>query len=483
MRLGRVIGALCIAAAAATSDAHASFAPLPPESGPDYVTSVDGDIAAGPRLVDDGVFYGELGRKSLVLRLAYAFEADRRLLVLPRRFDSADDWGEYSTTRSGLAASKERLAFVEAHSAGNGRYQQAQSSTTLCGGTPSGPFRTLTRCDTSAWPVPISAALDVDGARVASVDCSGRIVIHDYATGAEHIVVPQGLGGVPALRLAGDYVAYSDYSPKIRVHNWVLGADAYETPGYEGFDVAPDGTLAVATAGPEPGCTRGGLAWYSPSQPVEHVLPQKACRADVRIAGDRIAAVVPDPTRGPRIATIGLDGSQTDIANVGEVPIMRGGIDYDGERIAYALGDCAGGAELFTESATEPVLREETRWCDAKVLDERPKLGPTEKTVLLDLNCPRGCKGTATLRATIGGKSRTIGSHAVALDPLGCGLGSFPVRLSDAARERVRRRGSLAALARVTVLQRAGSPVTFKRNLRIRAAKHDRTVAPAECAN
>ena len=60
--------------------------------------------------------------------------------------DDDESPGEYSSYRSGIAASPERLAVAQTNSFGNARYQQGINTLVHTGGPPTGDLATLGRC-------------------------------------------------------------------------------------------------------------------------------------------------------------------------------------------------------------------------------------------------------------------------------------------------------------------------------------------------
>jgi hypothetical protein len=293
------------------------------------------------------------------------------------------------------------------------------------------------------------------------------------------------------LELAGRYLAYNAYpiSPTgtsqtvTVVHDWVAGTKVYEIPRVNSFDLQDDGTLAVSTGQIDDlDCSDGKLAWYSIAQPTEHVLPVKPCSSEVRIVGGRIAVVAAGSGGDePMLALVGLDGARTDVARLG-TGLRRGELDFDGARVAYALGNCLGGADILTESATAPSPRDEPIACPVGGLPRKASLGPKDTTAHVNVNCPRGCRGRITLTAQVDGKTRNLGTRTVSIHPQDVCLAKIHrVSIKSSMRSLLRRRGSLLGRVTVATSDRNGAPRVTTRGLRLRAAGRSRGNPPGDC--
>ena len=463
----------------------------PAAAAPQLVTRTSGNVALGPALAGERLFYGELGRSAMALRIATIGAGTRRLDTVSRPGSSSENEvspGDYSIVSSSLAASPERLAFVQLSSAGNARYQQGQNSIRQLGGTPTGRLSTLAQCGNQSYYGPGSSTVDVDGTRTAATDCAGRIVIHDHDAVVATVEAGPGLA-VGTLALAGRYVAYNAYAvPPFTtptatvVHDWTTNSKVYEVPRATSFDLQADGTLAVATV-PDATCERSKLAWYSIAEPVEHVLPHKPCHERIRLTNNNIATILYES--GPRrvLALTTLDGQRTDVARLGTPKMLHGAPDYDGTSVAYALRNCAQGTDLLTAPTANPELRDEPRKCPVALPTRRATLGPTDRTALVAIDCIRGCAGSLAVTATLNGRRTTIGTRGVRIGPEDCPARIARVPIARAARTHLRRRGHLNAHVTARTRDREGSLRQITRPLRLRAAREDRAVEPQEeCA-
>lgn len=455
-------------------------------------------VIEGPHLAGESIFFREIGARRMVMRLASP-TSDRKLSSAQISTESGDTLdeespGDYSSFASRLAASPERLAYKEAFASGNARYQVGQSSLTLYGGSLTGPFGQEDRCSSSDYFSPASAALDADGPRVAATDCTGQIVIRDQGTGPPTVtrISPGPMLGAIDVALAGRYVAFNAVpagptgtSPTVTVvHDWIANEKVYEVPRAASFDLQDDGTLAVSTGRADDlDCGDGKLLWYSRAEPTEHLLPVKPCTSEVRIAGGRVAVAAAAPGDQQReLALLTLDGRRTDIAQFGTDSMRRGSIDFDGARVAYALGNCLGGADLLTESATNPQQRAERAACPVRGLSSRDTLGPEDTSALVSIRCDLGCAGRLRITARVDGRARSIATRAVRISPDDdCGQRFHHVTISRAARAAMRRRGFLDTRLTVTTEDRDGAPRVTGRSFRLRAAPANSRL-PRDCA-
>ncbi|HEX8065328.1 MAG TPA: hypothetical protein VF520_02245 [Thermoleophilaceae bacterium] len=459
----------------------------PAAASPTTVGTATAPLAGGPRLAGDSLLYSERGSRRIVLRLATAGADPRKLRSEPVPAppnEEEESPGDFESSNSALAASGERLAYALATTVGNARYQQGRSTVTLLGGTLAGPFGEASTCSSEGIYGPASSTVDVDGPRVASTDCVGRIVVRDYGAGPEPVVATlapsQGLAASD-LALAGDLVAFNAYgigpsgssAPTTEVYDWRTGTRLYAVPRATSFDLQPDGTLATARAG-DASCDGGRLTWSSPAEPVEHVLPASPCRGDVKLAGGRIATVVRSGA-GPRrtLALIALDGAQIDAADLGPLGMQEGEIDYDGRSVAYALRDCSNGSDLLRESAAVPAPRDEPTACETRIRSPRANLARGTSSVAIPIGCPDGCFGVLALRARVGRHVEPIGQAQVLVRPVApCGPSQelATVTLARAARDAIRARGELTALAALRTRDRDGRDRATKRRIVLRAA-------------
>jgi hypothetical protein len=453
----------------------------------------------GPRLAGESVFFGEVGTKRLVMRLLTPTERIKLAsLGLPPSPPSEEEEspGDFVSFSSNIAASPQRLVYKEAISQGNARYQVGSTSVKLFGGAATGrDFGTIDSCTNDGLYGPGSAGLDVDGTRAVSTDCGGQAVIRDYsgpAPTSTSVSAGQGLQ-IAEVALAGRYLAYNAFSigPSVSptvtvVHDWVANQKLYEVPRAPAFDLQDDGTLVTSTGRVDDlTCDDGKLAWHSIADPAEHVLPVKPCSSRVRIAGGRVAVITEDVPNGRRKLTLaGLDGSRADVVRLGADSVQRGSHDFDGTRVAYAISNCVGGADLLTESATAvddhpagPVS------CPTGKLSGSDQVGPKEKSAFVNVTCPRACLARVLIRAMYDDdRIRTIGTSLVRIEPgAKCGGAVTRVPLTAAGLKELRRRGSLRAALRVENRDRAGGMNVKSRGFRLRAGRTNGAVPQPAC--
>ena len=456
------------------------------------------DLRLGPALAGEGLLYGELFRGSVRVTLARPNRPRSRLLAgpVPRRVDHEDDEpGGYTIVTSDIAASPERLVYASAFASGNARYQQGITQLDRFAGDLETGFDTLEECTSNNPSGPASTSVDADGARVATTDCAGRIEIRSNTDFPDDVVrVDPGAGlAVGQLALAGRYVAYNSFAlapgastpGTTVVHDWVAGTKLYEVPRQSSFDLQADGKLAAASvpSGTD-SCTQGKLAWYSPAEPTEHVLPVVPCDENVRIAGDRVAAVTRSDSQRV-LALVALDGTRADAARFGGPGMQRGRHDFDGTRVAYALGNCLGGADLHTGSAaiSQPPPAPSPA-CPMRVSSRSAPVGPANRGFPLYVQCELGCAADVLVRMQVRGRMRTVGERRVRIAPedpcadLGTALA---VELSSAARSELRRRRRANVRVTLTGTDRTGDPRSVSETVRLRAARSNRPPS-GECS-
>jgi hypothetical protein len=159
--------------------------------------------------------------------------------------------------------------------------------------------------------------------------------------------------------------------------------------------------------------------------------------------------------------------------------------DYDGQRVAYSIVNCAGNRDLFTESATAPQPRDEAQACPVLIRASSASLGPTERTMPIVIECSLGCNALAIVRMHIGRKLAIVGSKRIRLtpdDPCTSDAQRYGLKLASPARREVRARGSVKADLIVTAQDRAGVERTTKRKLTIRAARHNAKPSGSDCS-
>jgi hypothetical protein len=455
-----------------------------------------GGLVLDPQLAGDRLFFGE--RRGSRMRLVVAAPGATPRIVgtgpLPgSSFDDDESPGEYSRTSLELAASAERLAYGESRAAGNARYQQGVSSLTHFTGTPVTELGQVDSCHNGDPFSPASPTTDVDGARVASTDCTGSVVIRDHSAGGAVVASfsPGERIGAGDLALAGRYVAYNPYgigpfgtTPGTTVvHDWVANTKVYEIPRVARFDLQDDATLAAVSTSSR--CASGKLSWFSAAEPTEHVLPVVPCVDSVRIAAGRVMAVAETGAAQRALALVGLDGNRTDVARLGADGMLVGTPDFDGARVSYALRNCAGGIDLLVEDATRPQPRDEPRSCPARVRSGSAAIGPTERTAPVFLECERGCVTQLSIRMRVDGRLRHVASRRVRIrpdDPCVAEPLPFELKLASDVRREVRERRAVSGHVFASAPDRTGDVRVTKRRFTLRAARRDRDVMLGDCA-
>jgi hypothetical protein len=226
------------------------------------------------------------------------------------------------------------------------------------------------------------------------------------------------------------------------VHDLMTGTTAYSAPaaGVRALDLDVDGTVAAVSGEPRRPCATGRLLRFSVAAPEPADLGP-ACATGVVIDGGRIVYLGWDgPTRTLRLS--GPDGGGRDLVRFGRV--RPGSFDFGGERIVWAARDCGGDKGIFRATLAEAPLGLGSVKCRARfgsgVVPVRRRIA------IVRLRCPRGCDGELSLRH--------MGRRWFSLLPREPNV--VPVRLRRDVWDRLKRLGSLPALAKMVTYNRAG---------------------------
>jgi hypothetical protein len=290
------------------------------------------------------------------------------------------------------------------------------------------------------------APVALDGNRVAydpdPCDDLARLVLRDLGSG-ETVALPEPAGG-RLLSLRGRFVAWvagGGADARLVVHDLVTGITAYAAPaaGVRALDLDADGAVAAVSGEPRQPCATGRLLRYSVAAPEPADLGP-ACATRVVIDGGRIVYLGWEgPTRTLRLS--GPDGGR-DLVRFGRV--RPGSFDFAGERVVWAARDCGGDNGLFRATLAEAPLGAGSVNCRARF---EPGVVPVRRRLaIVRLRCPRGCAGELSLRhmgrqwfSLLTGEAKVV-----------------RVRLRRDVWDRLKRLGSLPALARMVTFNRAG---------------------------
>jgi hypothetical protein len=291
------------------------------------------------------------------------------------------------------------------------------------------------------------APVALDGNRVAydsdPCDDRPRLVLRDLGTG-ETVALPEPAGG-RLLSLRGRFVAWIaglGADARLVVYDLMMGTTAYSAPatGVQALDLDADGTVAAVSGEPRRPCATGRLLRYSLAAPEPADLGP-ACATGVVIDGGRIVHLGWDgPTRTLRLS--GPDRGGQDLVRFGRV--RPGSFDADGERIVWTARDCGGDKGIFRATLAEAPLSAGSVNCRARF--EAGVVPVRRRIAIVRLRCPRGCAGELSLRH-MGGRWFSI----LTGEPK-----AVRVRLRRDLWDRLKRLGSLPALAKVVTLNRAG---------------------------
>lgn len=360
------------------------------------------------------------------------------------RVDHATGGAQFFDESYSFLLSEQVLATV--HRTQRGDETEGESgSAELLAGPPGGRRERLVDCAADFFDGSVPVALDAAVLAYDPNPCDdlGRLVLRDFTTG-----VTRALPDAPArtaLRLRGRFAAWlaeEGGSTTLVVYDHVAGAVAYSAPAADvrAFDLDADGTVAAVAGRASRPCSSGRLLRYSVASPAPAEIDVPVCATGVRIDAGRIVFLGWEgASRTLRLA--GPDGAVRDLVRFGRV--RPGGFDAEGERIAWAARACSGGEAIFTAGLGQAPLGVGSINCRARF---GSGVVPVRRGVAtVRLRCPRGCGGELRLRH--------MGRRHFSLLR---GEREVRVTLSDRARQRLRRRGALDALAKLVTRNRAG---------------------------
>lgn len=370
-------------------------------------------LQAGPALTSNGTAWADGRGRGYAVRSSFPSTGVRTLLRRRLVTDSDPSDTELLSQSLTLAGSPLRLAFSD-DVLGGDQYHSERSVDRFAGPSAGSLFGLLS-CRTSLMmgqPGNLSTgALAVYNNLVAYVDCQDRTVVRSI--GPDATVRTLAVSAADRLSVAGQFVAESVSGAggdRIRVKNWVTGATAYTVDAADGFDLAPDGTMAAVRRGGSSACAGGRLELHTLAQPAPRRLSVVPCTSGVVFSGGRMA-VVAAAARGQRALVLtGADNSRRDVALLGARGVQAGlpgrdnlrttgpGHDFDGSRAAYALKRCDGHQDVLTVPVANPgPLRALSARCPVSILTRRSNLSRGNR-LAFRLRCSRGCVGRVFLR-------------------------------------------------------------------------------------
>jgi hypothetical protein len=341
---------------------------------------------------------------------------------------------------------------------------EAENSFYIRAGPATGPLETLHQCYDNH-------PIDVDGTLLAytngCTEAGGTppVVVRDLAQqGAPAVAVIQQSSSVTDLDLAGQHLAMlraPGGKPEIEVRDFAQPNPLYTVPAdtVVQFSLQADGKLAVKQQS-QSACA---VKWYSKAEPTAHdvgVCPF----GDVVLANDRIA-LERETDSVASLDLVELNGQSRSVAAFGAAGMIEG-FDFDGTRVAYAVGGCVVSQNaIFVDDLTGAASPAESTACPVVFTASKVRAA-SSGLVRIPFVCKVGCQGSMAL--TRGGKSLVTGVKAVDQRP---GSGRVTLRLTRSARKQLADRGELAARASLQAGQRNGIPRTYKRAIRLLAPK------------
>jgi len=170
---------------------------------------------------------------------------------------------------------------------------------------------------------------------------------------------------------------------------------------------ASDGRLAAILAEPPspPAPATGALRWFEPDGAPGGTLPLPRGRYvfAMRFAGNRVAVLdgaQPYATSTDlRLRVFDLNGRSRTIARfpAGDGTLDGGRWDFDGRTFAWAQTDRCGQASVVRRSAAAHELTVSGR-CESAIVARSPLRADRSGRLAIPVSCPRGCRGTLTIR-------------------------------------------------------------------------------------
>jgi hypothetical protein len=133
------------------------------------------------------------------------------------------------------------------------------------------------------------------------------------------------------------------YDLESRRVSYQISADDLRSTGSLGFDLQPDGTIAIAAIPRRSGCSTPIVAWASRASPKPHVLRLTAMATYLRIARNRILVATPDISCGhvARLTLVSLEGQIRSLASFSDSSnpplFLSPETDFDGHRFVIAV--------------------------------------------------------------------------------------------------------------------------------------------------
>lgn len=236
----------------------------------------------------------------------------------------------------------------------------------------------------SGGPAPAPGRIPAGSSVVAAAGARVAYVAGDFLHGTGMLVVYDAAAGREAYRLALPTAALPMASLQ-----------------------RSDGRLAAILAQlPSPAApATGALRWFEPDGAPGGTLPLPRGRYvfALRFAGDRVAVLdgaQPYVTSTDlRLRVFDLNGRSRTIARfpAGDGTLDGGRWDFDGRTFAWAQTDRCGQTSLVRRSASARELTVSGR-CESAIVAPSPLRADRSGRLAIPVRCPRGCRGTLTIR-------------------------------------------------------------------------------------
>ncbi len=369
------------------------------------------------------------------------------------------------------AASSRRVGLILEQDRGDPESNDFGTFRELWTGRPTGPLKRVSTTRRRANPClggPLAVAVGDDALVTVDGTCSSqRVVVRDYARRGTPRIIARAQR-IKALAATGHFVAWVQRTRRTERPHWTYTIVVYDrSRNRVAYRIPNSGWpdhLSVQADGKIAGQGEGGTAWYSAAEQTRHVLPAGSVEPP-RLGADKLLFSGNfGPTGETSLALRDLSGSQTVVASFPARQFRPSfhNADFDGRHLAFLQVGCATN-ELWMQDATGPAYRaaETDPACPGTVS------GGTRHAVngrvSVDLTCPKGCQGGATLDSNGRQAGRVWTFH---LKP---GTSPIVFSLDAAARRTLRRTGKLDATVSVHTQDLNGDAREATAQVRVRA--------------
>lgn len=322
----------------------------------------------------------------------------------------------------------------------------------------SGAGNTLTGCANRLAVDEDALASDATRAVFGLHDCSStdaqRVVLRDHANGVETDFPVDPKHRVSHVRLAGRYLAYTDYAVAENATTLrVFDADSHAEVTQITESGSDLGSFALQDDGAVAVCRRGEIIEY-PIGGETRSLPGSECDGDLVAGAVGYLTLLPSGRPNEVLLSVYSSGRTRLVARLFGRLAEQGVPATNGKVAAFRRRFC-GGWEVVTTTIGEAAARAESR-CDASFFAP-PRRVRNGRALLAPIACPAGCVATVTVRRP--GLAASTNSVSIELTRRGR-------RLVSIALPRLAQRGRLVATVEVLQPPFTGTRVTDRASVR-----------------